>query len=63
MNTNQNSDKLYFVYSDSVTIDVFQNWNKAFELMQELGRRLGFHKVKILTVTDKRTLTQRKGDI
>jgi len=55
------SGRIYNVTADGVTIDMLGNWNTAFTLMQELGKRLGFHRVRVLSIKDTRTAAQRGG--
>lgn len=55
------SGNIYHVTADTVTVDIVSSWNKAFVMMQELGKRLGFERVKVLTIRDRRTAAQIAG--
>ena len=49
--------KLYHVTSDGVTIKLTNKWETAFTAFQETGKRVGFARCKLVTLTDKRDLS------
>jgi hypothetical protein len=53
--------KLHHVKAHGVTVDIHNDYNKAFTHMQELGRRLGFSVVSLCSYKDTRDMQRIAG--